>query len=397
VVFGDGKARVSTLAVSGNTELAGFDPCGPGAQDAFYLNRGITVHEDLLTILMSCDDDFDEDGPSEAIYTFSRVTGELLSTQNVWGQRFAATDSNIAAVQTWRQEPDGSFVVGELTIVDLRTGEHIETLPDLCGWDGFAFLTVPAIECVTDADVGVENTDLVISPDGNIVAIGSWEWPGEAFTWNRTTGAFAELGLDLRVLAFSPDGSRLAGAQPLDLEDRLEGALLLYSTNDFTLLAEQPTVDDPFSRNGIDFTPDGSSIVGITESGAVRFHDARTLEETRLFTPHEIRARDIDFSLDGLRMATVGLDGFARVWDLETLTLLHEIEVGGLPTAVAFAEDDTQLVVVTRAGGVRIFNLDLDNILDVARDRLRRGFTEDECRVYFPDGDCPTMQEVLAG
>ncbi|MGA9596192.1 MAG: hypothetical protein WBV06_08550, partial [Acidimicrobiia bacterium] len=66
-------------------------------------------------------------------------------------------------------------------------------------------------------------------------------------------------------------------------------------------------------------------------------------------------------------MATVGDDGYARVWDLETLTLLDEIEVGGLPTAVAFAEDDTQLAVVTRPGGVRIFNLELDKILDEAQ------------------------------
>jgi hypothetical protein len=93
----------------------------------------------------------------------------------------------------------------------------------------------------------------------------------------------------------------------------------------------------------------------------------------------------------------VGLDGFARVWDLNTLTLLHEIEVGGLPTAVAFAEDDSQLVVTTRHGGVDVFHLELDSILDVAGERLRRGFTEDECRVYFPDGDCPTFEEVSAG
>lgn len=96
-------------------------------------------------------------------------------------------------------------------------------------------------------------------------------------------------------------------------------------------------------------------------------------------------------------MATVGLDGFARVWELDTLTLVHEIFVGGLPTAVAFATDDSQLLVTKRHGGVDVFRLELDSILDVARSRLRRGFTSAECLEFFSDGGCPTIDEILAG
>jgi hypothetical protein len=51
----------------------------------------------------------------------------------------------------------------------------------------------------------------------------------------------------------------------------------------------------------------------------------------------------------------------------------------------------------TRSGGVRIFHLELDPILEVARDRLRCGFTDDECRIYFPDGACPTTEEGVVG
>jgi len=96
-------------------------------------------------------------------------------------------------------------------------------------------------------------------------------------------------------------------------------------------------------------------------------------------------------------MATVGRGGFARVWDLETLALLHEINFGGLPAAVTFAEDDTQLVISTRTGPVRVFHLEFEGVLDGARQRLRRGFTETECNVYFPDTECPTLEEILAG
>lgn len=53
--------------------------------------------------------------------------------------------------------------------------------------------------------------------------------------------------------------------------------------------------------------------------------------------------------------------------------------------------------MTTRHEGVRIFHLELADILDVARGKLHRGFTDDECRVYFPDTSCPTVEEIMAG
>ena len=43
-----------------------------------------------------------------------------------------------------------------------------------------------------------------------------------------------------------------------------------------------------------------------------------------------------------------------------------------------------------------MFHLAYADLLDEARQRIRRGFTEAECRIHFRDGDCPTVEEMLA-
>jgi WD40 repeat protein len=397
VVFGGGLARVSALGAADTAEVAHLNPCGPAAADVFFMNRGLAVHDDLVTIYAFCDFTGGSYDEQPMAFTYEFATGELIATHRTSGQRFAVIGDSIAAMELWTERADGTVVAGEVSIVDLRSGEIIDTLPNICNWNWDAYFDENSLDCVDGSGVGFNNEDIVMSQDRNIVAIGTEESPGAAWAWNRSNGVFIELGDPIAVMALSPDETRLAASEPVDLGKRAEGALRLYSTDTFELLAEVSTAGEPFGRSGIDFTRDGASIVGITNSGLVRFHDAVTLEETDLFAPHEVGARDIDLNLDGQMMATVGLDGFARVWDVDTLTLLHEIEVGGLPTAVAFAEDDSQLAVTTRHGGVNVFHLDLDNILDVARERLRRDFTEDECRLYFPDGGCPTFEEVSSG
>jgi hypothetical protein len=44
------------------------------------------------------------------------------------------------------------------------------------------------------------------------------------------------------------------------------------------------------------------------------------------------------------------------------------------------------------AAGVqhRVYVLPVDELLAVARSRLTRGWTRDECKQYFPGGRCPS-------
>ena len=110
---------------------------------------------------------------------------------------------------------------------------------------------------------------------------------------------------------------------------------------------------------------------------------------------HESAITDTVMSEDGSAIATAGADGFARVWDLDTGDLLHSIPVADERVgSVALAGDDQNLLASTPSGPVMIYTLDVDALIESARARLVRGFTDAECLQYFPDSNCPTLEEM---
>ena len=97
-----------------------------------------------------------------------------------------------------------------------------------------------------------------------------------------------------------------------------------------------------------------------------------------------------EFSPDGSRLATASNDGSAKIWDLnsaqELLTLSgHQ---GGI-TDVAFSPDGTLLYTASLDGTVRTHFLEIVDLVELARSRLTRGFTEQECRKYLQAEQCP--------
>ena len=58
-------------------------------------------------------------------------------------------------------------------------------------------------------------------------------------------------------------------------------------------------------------------------------------------------------------------------------------------TDVAFSPDGTRLATSSGDGTVRIYVLPLDQLMKVARSRLTRGWTSDECKRYLTGGRCP--------
>lgn len=56
---------------------------------------------------------------------------------------------------------------------------------------------------------------------------------------------------------------------------------------------------------------------------------------------------------------------------------------------VAFSPDGSRLASASADGTVRVYLLRLSELMDLARDRLTRGFTADECRQYLHLERCP--------
>jgi hypothetical protein len=58
-------------------------------------------------------------------------------------------------------------------------------------------------------------------------------------------------------------------------------------------------------------------------------------------------------------------------------------------TSVAFSPDGKRLAIGAADGVVRVYVLPVDELEAVARSRLTRGWTKDECAQYLPGGRCP--------
>ena len=83
------------------------------------------------------------------------------------------------------------------------------------------------------------------------------------------------------------------------------------------------------------------------------------------------------------------MDGTAKLWDLatgrEVLTLFgHDLVVN----AVAFSPDGRFLATVSADGTVALHLLPIDELRNLARERVTRTLTDGECRQYLHMGEC---------
>jgi WD40 repeat protein len=120
--------------------------------------------------------------------------------------------------------------------------------------------------------------------------------------------------------------------------------------------------------------------------------DAISGQELLTLRGHSVRVRGVAYNPDGKRLATASDDGMARVWDAasaqELLTLRsHSDGVLG----VAYSPDGKRLATAGKDGTVQVYAIDILELLNLARSRLTRDLTPDECKRYFQSGKCPPL------
>jgi WD40 repeat protein len=321
--------------------------------------------------------------------------------------------------------PDGrrvaaSSAFGSVRIWDLETGQTRRALrtigppgdPDVSGW-----LAEPSFDVSPDGAIAIAYSD------GTVRA---WDATGkELFTVTDPAGVFAvDWSQDGRLLLI---GDGYGSTRIFDRSGRNVGTLQEHRapvTIEGTRLDVPPISDAQFSPDGrlvvtsplsdrdahvtiwdwqggdvvrtigtarytsnVAFDPNGSRIATGSDSGT----EVRDVERgTKLSAMAAAGVLDVAFSPDGSRVATASVDSTVRLFEAESgreiLVLRGQC---GAVTAVAFSPDGTKLASISPCDGVRIWALDLDDLLQIADREVTRSLTNEECLQYLHANRCP--------
>lgn len=206
---------------------------------------------------------------------------------------------------------------------------------------------------------GLIITDLIFSEDGSLIY--TYDWQGWTRSWESDTGE-----------QLSGDGPNLSCEATLwDAEASSDGSLQAVAAFDgaaYVLLITNLSGNEPNFLNVLSLTGHEGNVTGVSING------------------------------EGTRLATSGFDGTVRLWKLdigeevremssgEEISLLTDqpVPLGGID----FSPDGRSVVTAGDDGMVRVFTVAVEDLIDLARFRLSRGFSEEECQTYLHKPAC---------
>jgi WD40 repeat protein len=298
------------------------------------------------------------------------LTGEQLRMIQLEGDY--GVGNAVAGTVTY--SPDGRL----LAYNDLNTTRIIDIA------SGAEFLALdPFDKEVVDVVFSSDGTRLVDASTDGTIRIHNGE-SGEILVEFQLPPA----SLGIQQLALSPDGKRLAIAEDgTYVYDAITGKQLLHYTGH----------GEGVRNSGIAFSPDGKWIASSGNDSTIKVWDAESGVDIFTLTGHTGPTFGVMFSADGNSLITSSVDRTVKVWTLpkpgetvpEPLTLYGNT---GAVYRVAFSPDGGRIVSVGRDHTVRVYVLKIAQLIEIAKSRLTRELTAEECQKYLHVNACPATQ-----
>jgi WD40 repeat protein len=327
---------------------------------------------------------YDADGNNLLLITTSPTfAGSLLQLDATTGEIVAEIPDQLTGYPLQvRLIPEAGLVAtlnvdGTAALHDSQTFEPVATLPE-----GYFALDVSrdgTRVVLRELGQSADRTGLWETPEAIVAEVGTWE-------------TLATIGTGSTYYArFSPDGNLVTGYGHVGVFD-IEAQTYLATPDEFSMIAAN-------------WSPDGSFLAARTRGGRLGLVDVAALRDGATFA--EALVFDIDahdgliqdpvlFNRDGSLIATWGnIDRHFKVWSTEDGQLVADLGERDWQ-GFDFHPNGRHLITGGPDGTLRILTLDTTELLDIARSRLTRSFTDDECVTYYID-PCPDLQAIRGG
>ncbi len=201
---------------------------------------------------------------------------------------------------------------------------------------------------------GYEVRSVAWSPDERTLATCAMD--GAIKLWDLSSAAlirtlFASADYSVNDAAWSPDGTRVAGAVgPLD------SVVVIFDTA--SIASQLRLVGHTGGLWAIVWAPDGRTIATGGDDGAVRFWNAITGATVAVATGHEDRVTSLALSPDGHTLASASVDKTIRLWSVPSGDPIGVLRGHtGAVTDVAYTPDGSHVVSCSDDGTIRVWDV----------------------------------------
>ena len=363
------EGRLLVAMLDGGTRVWNLAPVGPGDLGNLTLGgrpvggQPLSSSEILVTV---------ETGPGEAeIELHDITTGTSRTVAEFWFRSFR-----------WPAfSPDGALVAGFSlgeqipTVIDVQTGRSVATL-------------------------GPCDTPRVIDGNNEWILVDAWCLDESPPAASGSQTGFLDLATGELIASADTDAVFQAVLGP---PGSVGADVVAYTTFDHVVFRRASTLEvlyewpvpEDVSPLSLEFSPDGSALGVSSQARQGVLFDVEAIlagesgdDVVTVF--REMHAAGTARVIPvGDSLVTTGVNEI-RQWDAATGTLLVDVSTDFEQFAHLFALPDDKTLFYADANEVlRRFVTDVDDLVELARSRLQRRFTDVECDRYFQPGECP--------